>query len=226
MRKSITPTLAQLLKLVKSFEVNLTPTAATCSSARAAERTLQHRLIHPSAQGFQPSSLRPYTALPWPELTDEDFWEDRSHQPALQTQSETAQPGSNQELSEAHHQLWAQLSNLRDQGILIQAERRERGKPATAYPFAPISAYLESLHGQEDGGFDDTMLDLWARQVQTEMKAAQHAFDTYMTDTKEKRQSGAGSGLHFMRHFLRRWHPLLVKAVEEEQQEVYMSTSA
>ena len=164
--------------------------------------------------------LRPFTALPWPEQTEEEFWEDSSPQRTLEAGPQAAQPSTSQEPGEAHYELWAQLSNVRDQAILVQAERRERGKPNTPYPFAPVSAYVEGLHSHKDGHFDDTVLDLWTRQVQSEIRAAVDARESYMADTNDKRQSGLGSDLSSMRRFLKDWHAQLVKAVDVEHQQV------
>ena len=217
MRKSNPPALRQLLQVAKSF---------TAFSQELAQRShLTSRAVlcdWPLTQqaGFaarHPVSLRPFSALPAVEQAGSDWFEDAPDAAGV------AEPrtGPAQEPSAAHYQLWAQLSNLRDQGVLIQAERQDRGRPATAYPFAPISAYLDSLHGKRDKGqFDDTVLDLWARQVQQEMKAGQDAFNAYMDETRDQNKKGTGSAVSSMRRFLSRWHPQLVAATEKEQEEV------
>ena len=205
MQKSSSPALNQLLRVVRSCKATFWEFEAAPATARAASCDWTR---HQQAPGpwFPPPGPRLFSALPALAPSTEEDWWNRPEDTARQV------PG------EAHYQLWAQLANIRDQGTLRQAERRTRGKPNTAYPFAPVTAYLNSR--KRNGEFDDTVLDLWARQVQQEMKVAQDAYNAYMEDAKKKGLKGMGSGLSSMRKFLKEWHPQLLKAIETEQAEV------
>ena len=209
--QSIAKQLLQVAKALHVYSQDLAQSSGAASRAVLSEWTLAQQA---GLAARSPWGLRHFSALPAPEQTVQDWWEGGSEAASCHQQPST---GPSQE----HYQLWAQLANLRDQGILVQADRRVRGKLTTEYPFAPISAYLDALHGKRDEGqFDDTVLDLWARQVQQELKAGQDAYHAYMDEAKTQTKKGKGSGVSSMRKFLKRWHPQLVAATETEQKQV------
>ena len=222
MQKSSQPALTSIRQLLKYFGIGLLESKRPPRSSKSSlcEWGPQVYAVSFLSQAHGPSGLRHFTAFPAPDVVEDDFWEEGNPlSPPHAAQRPVQAP------CEAHYRLWAELSNLRDQGYLIQAERRGRGK-MTPYAYAPLKAYQKSLRGMKGLQFDDTVLDLWARQVQNEYESAEHAYEKFMQDSKEKQQSGMGAGLGSVRRFLNAWHKDLERDIEAKQKQARFPESS